>query len=81
MQWLTLGKWCCPLSDYPELAMGQSKVDKKRQILKVCELYNNKYMITSALTNTETVAFITVLVFKLLSWNVLLIKRKDNKNR
>ena len=60
--------------------MGQSKVDKKRQILKVCELYNNKYMITSALTNTETVAFITVLVFKLLSWNVLLIKRKDNKN-
>ena len=61
--------------------MGQSKVDKKRQILKVCELYNNKYMITSALTNTETVAFITVLVFKLLSWNVLLIKRKDNKNR
>ena len=61
--------------------MGQSKVDKKRQILKVCELYNNKYMIISALTNTETVAFITVLVFKLLSWNVLLIKRKDNKNR
>ena len=61
--------------------MGQSKVDKKRQILKVCELYNNKYMITSALTNTETVTFITVLVFKLLSWNVLLIKRKDNKNR
>ena len=61
--------------------MGQSKVDKKRQILKVCELYNNKYMITSALTNTENVAFITVLVFKLLSWNVLLIKRKDNKNR
>ena len=61
--------------------MGQSKVDKKRQILKVCELYNNKYMMTSALTNTETVAFITVLVFKLLSWNVLLIKRKDNKNR
>ena len=61
--------------------MGQSKVDKKRQILKVCELYNNKYMITSALTNAETVAFITVLVFKLLSWNVLLIKRKDNKNR
>ena len=61
--------------------MGQSKVDKKRQILKVCELYNNKYMITSALTNTETVAFITVLVFKLLSWNVLLMKRKDNKNR
>ena len=61
--------------------MGQSKVDKKWQILKLCELYNNKYVITSALTNTETVAFITVLVFKLLSWNVLFIKRKDNKNR
>ena len=61
--------------------MGQSKVDKKWQILKLCELYNNKYVITSALTNTETAAFITVLVFKLLSWNVLFIKRKDNKNR
>ena len=61
--------------------MGQSKIDKKWQILKLCELYNNKYVITSALTNTETVAFITVLVFKLLSWNVLFIKRKDNKNR
>ena len=61
--------------------MGQSKVDKKWQILKLCELYNNKYVITAALTNTETVAFITVLVFKLLSWNVLFIKRKDNKNR
>ena len=31
-------------------------------------------------TNTEFLAFIAVLVFKLLSHNVLFINRKDNRN-
>ena len=38
-------------------------------------------MIVSArIRNTETFAFIAVLVFKLLSRNVLSINRKDNRN-
>ena len=52
-------------------------------MLKVqsCKLCNNKYVIASAqLTNTEIFAFITVLVFKLLSRKVLFISRKDNRN-
>ena len=32
------------------------------------------------ITNTEVFAFIAVLVFKLLSSEVLLINRKENKN-
>ena len=45
-----------------------------------CKLYNNKYMICSTqITNTETFAFIAVLVFKLLSRKVLFINRKDNR--
>ena len=43
--------------------------------------YNNRYMIFSAqITNTDFFAFIAVLVFKLLSREVLLINRKDNRN-
>ena len=39
-------------------------------------------MITSAQkTDTEIFAFIAVLVFKLLSRNVLFLNRKDNRNR
>ena len=52
-------------------------------VLKVqsCNLYNNKYMITSTqITNTEIFAFIAVLVFKLLSRKVLFTNRKDNRN-
>ena len=46
-----------------------------------CKLYSNKYMIASTqITNTEIFAFIAVLVFKLLSWKVLFINRKDNRN-
>ena len=46
-----------------------------------CKLYNNKYMIASIqITNTENFAFITVLVFKLLSLKVLFINRKANRN-
>ena len=46
-----------------------------------CKLYNNKYMNTSTqITNTEIFAFIAVLVFNLLSYKVLFISRKDNRN-
>ena len=42
-----------------------------------CRLYNNQYIITSTqITNTEIVAFIALLVFKLLSHKVLFIKEK-----
>ena len=45
------------------------------------QIYNNKYMIASTqITNTEIFAFIAVLVFKLLSREVLFINRKG-KNR
>ena len=46
-----------------------------------CKLCNNKYMIASIQkTNTEILAFITVLVFKLLIRKVLFINRKDNES-
>ena len=46
-----------------------------------CKLYNNKYMIASTqITSTEILAFIAVLVFKLLSRKVLFTNRKDNRN-
>ena len=46
-----------------------------------CKLYNNKYMIAlTQITNTEIFALIAVLIFKLLSRNVLFINRKDNRN-
>ena len=45
-----------------------------------CKLYNKKYMIASTpITNSEIFVFIAVLVFKLLSREVLFINRKDNK--
>ena len=50
-------------------------------ILKVqsYKLYNNKYMIASRqISSTEVLAFIAVLVFKLLSHKVLVIKQKTN---
>ena len=52
-------------------------------ILKVqsCKSYYNKYMIApTQIANTEIFSFIAVLVFKLLSRNVLFINRKDNRN-
>ena len=46
-----------------------------------CKLYNNKCMIASTqITNTEIFAFISVLVFKILSRKVLFTNRKDNRN-
>ena len=52
------------------------------------KLNNTKYMIASwismiastQITNTELFAFIAILVFTLLTGNVLLINRKDNSN-
>ena len=50
----------------------------KVQSYKLC---NNKYMIASMQKrNTETFVAIAVLAFKLLSYKVLLINRKDNRN-
>ena len=37
-------------------------------------------IVYTQITNTETFAFIAVLVFKLLSYKVLFINRKDNSN-
>ena len=46
-----------------------------------CKLNNSKYVIASIqITNTEIFAFISVLVFNLLSRKVLFINRKDNRN-
>ena len=46
-----------------------------------CKLYNKIYMIVSTqILNTEIFAFMTVLVFKLLSCKVLFINRTDNRN-
>ena len=42
-----------------------------------CKLYNKKYMKTSTkITNTEILAFMAVLVFKLLSRKFLSVNRK-----
>ena len=52
------------------------------RILKGTVIQINKYMIRlTQITNTEIVAFIAVLVFKLLSRQALVINRKDNRNR
>ena len=56
---------------------------KVRSHLKVqsCKCYNSKYMIAATqLTNTEILAFIAVLVFKLLNRKALSINKKDNRN-
>ena len=49
--------------------------------VRLCILYNNKYMIASKqITNAQILAFIIVLVFNLLSRKVLFINKKDNRN-
>ena len=46
-----------------------------------CKLYNNNYTIASIqMTSNEILAFIAVLVFKLLNRKVLFINKKDNRN-
>ena len=45
-----------------------------------CKLYNNKYVIASPQINTKFLAFIAVLLFKLLRHKVLFTNRKDNRN-
>ena len=66
----------------------KKKERKKKKKLNVivklkvqsCKLHNNKYMIASAqITNVEIFAFIAVLVFKLLSRQVLFINGNDNR--
>ena len=54
------------------------------ELLKVqsCQLHNNKYMIASPeITNTESFAFIVLLVFKLLSRKVVFRKKNPLKSR
>ena len=49
--------------------------------LQSCKLNNNKYMITSAqIKNTANFALIAVLLFKLLSFKVVFVTRKDMRN-
>ena len=51
-------------------------------LLKVqsCKLYNDKYIIViKQVTNIETLAFVAVLVFKLLSRKVLITNQNDNR--
>ena len=56
------------------------KLDKHLKVLS-CKLYNNKYMIVSTqITSTEIFIFRAVLVFKLLSREVLFINKKDKRN-
>ena len=45
-----------------------------------CKLYDNIYVIASVQINTEIFTFIAVLVFRLLSHNVLFINRKNKRN-
>ena len=48
---------------------------------QLCKLYDSKYIISSTqITNTEILAFIAVLVFKLFSREILFVNRKDNIN-
>ena len=64
--------------DYSDCSTVQNSKTLKVQ---PCNLYYNKYMIASTqIANTEIFAFITVLVFQLLSHKVLFINRKDSRN-
>ena len=56
-------------------------IDMKTKKVLSCKLYNNQYIIASTqITSTVIFAFIAILVFKLLSYKVLFINRKDNRN-
>ena len=59
---------------------GTSKETIKTLKVQSCKLRNDKYMIASTQINTETFAFIAILVFKLLSRKLFFINRKDNRN-
>ena len=49
--------------------------------LQLCKLYNNKYMFTlTQIANIEIFAFISVLVFNLLSHKSLFINKKHKRN-
>ena len=88
---IKLQKRCIEIITYSEFKEHTGLLFPELKLLKIkdifslkvqsCKLYNNKYMIASTkITNTEVFAFIAALVFKLLSHQVLLINRKDNRN-
>ena len=46
-----------------------------------CKVHNNKYIIAlTQIRNIENFAFITVLIFELLSRKILFVNRKDKNN-
>ena len=46
-----------------------------------CKLHNNKYIVAlTQIRNIENFAFITVLIFELLSRKILFVNRKDKNN-
>ena len=63
-----------------QVHMGKVSVRAFHLKVTSCKFYNNnKYMIALVqVTNNEIIAFITVLVFKLLSRSVLFINTKGN---
>ena len=66
------------IHDVSDLASKSSATVLKGQS---CKLYKNRYMIASThITNTEIFAFVTVLVFTLLSRKILFINSKHNRN-
>ena len=79
---LNLNSSSCELSSHVTLYQTYwFYVSHVRLKVQSCKLYSGKYMISlTQITDTEIFAFITVLVFMLLSCKVLFINRKDNRN-
>ena len=68
------------MDKFPQVNVN-SGIKNMSDILSRVMQITDKYMITSTqITNTEVLAFITVLDFKLLRYKILLINRKDNGN-
>ena len=52
-----------------------------KTFLRSCKFYNSKYTIASIqITNTEILAFVAVLFFKLLGCKILFMNTKDKRN-
>ena len=59
----------------------KNKSDVSHLKVQSWKLYNNRYMIAlTQITNTEIFTLIAVLVFNLLSREVLFLNGKDNRN-
>ena len=59
----------------------KNKSDVSHLKVQSWKLYNNRYMIAlTQITNTEIFTLIAVLVFNLLSREVLFLNRNDNRN-